>query len=387
MSIILFDNSERKKLYPLSNSRALADLRVGICTAKERWSLLSNEDIYIHTQDYLSVLYKPYPDDTHLWIDATILPDADLADRILALDDNEAITDGLGFVAGRKHFHHDDFSPGKLLEAFETIHERDAVKRLEHPWQIFQLNDEMLRRDFVLLTKNRISQPLTNSSQYINPSNIFIEEGANIQYSIINASEGPVYIGKNAVIMEGCLIRGPFALCNDAVLKMGTKIYGATTLGPCCVGGGEIKNSVMQGFSNKAHDGYIGDAVMGYWCNLGAGTSNSNVKNTAGVIKVWSAFAGDYLPTEMKCGFIMGDYTRTSINSSINTGSVIGTCCNVFGDGLLPKYIPDFEWGTKGLTRYELEKSLKDIDNWKKMKNRSLSPEEKKVLEYIFETF
>jgi NDP-sugar pyrophosphorylase family protein len=185
--------------------------------------------------------------------------------------------------------------------------------------------------------------------------------------------------------MEGCTLRGPVALCEGTTLKMGTKIYGATTLGPCCVGGGEIKNVVMQGYSNKAHEGYLGDAVIGKWCNLGAGTSNSNMKNTASPVKMWNGFTKNYVTVDIKCGVIMGDYSRTAINSSLNTGSVIGVCCNVFGDGLLPKYIEDFQWGSKGLTKYEFEKSLRDIANWKKLKASNLSDAETKVLKYIFE--
>jgi len=386
MSIVLFDNIDRKHLYPLNNACALADLRLGICTAKERWRFLLRETVYVHTEDYLSLLYDAIPAETLCWIDASVLPDKHLADRILSLNENEALADSKGLIAGKKNFDTALFPKDDLLNNFETIYEFENVIRLVHAWDIFELNDKMLRSDFELLTKDRQSQPLPANSQYINPGNIFIEDGASINCAIINASAGPVYIGKNAVIMEGALIRGPFAMCSDAVVKMGAKIYGATTLGPCCVAGGEIKNAVLQGYSNKAHDGYLGDAVIGRWCNLGAGTTNSNIKNTASIVKMWNTVAQDYIEANIKCGVVMGDYSRTAINTSINTGSVIGTCCNIFGEGLLPKYVPDFQWGAKGITRYELEKSLKDIDNWKKMKGQSLSDAEKKVLQYIFET-
>jgi len=386
MSIVLFDNISRKHLYPLNNCRASAELLLGILTAKERWQLFLKQDTYINTVEYLSVLYESIPNNSHIWVDATVLPDNDLAERILSLNDNEALADTTGLIAGKNKIDPSHFPGSESLSYFETIYEYQVAKRVVHSWDMFELNDFMIRNDFELITNGRKSQPLPKDGHYINPENIFVEEGADISYATINAVTGPVYIGKNAVIMEGAFIRGPFAMCKDSMVKMGAKIYGATTLGPCCVAGGEIKNAVMQGYSNKAHDGYLGDAVIGRWCNLGAGTSNSNVKNTGSVVKMWNSVAQDYIEAKIKCGVVMGDYSRTAINTSINTGSVIGTCCNIFGEGLLPKYIPDFQWGGKGITRYELEKSFKDIDNWKKMKAQSLTGAEKKVLQYIFET-
>jgi UDP-N-acetylglucosamine diphosphorylase/glucosamine-1-phosphate N-acetyltransferase len=386
MSIVLFDNISRKNLYPLNNARASADLLLGILTTKERWQLLLKQETYIHTEEYLSVLYKSIPNRSHIWIDAAVLPNDDLADRILSLNDNEALADDTGLIAGKNKLDISLFPGTDPLTNFETIYECNDAVRLVYAWDLFEFNDAVLRRDFELITNGRKSQPLPKEGHYVNPENIFVEEGASISYATINASTGPVYIGENAVIMEGTFIRGPFAMCKDSVVKMGAKIYGSTTLGPCCVAGGEIKNTVMQGYSNKSHDGYIGDAVIGRWCNLGAGTSNSNIKNTGSVVKMWNSVAQDYIEAKIKCGVVMGDYSRTAINTSINTGSVIGTCCNIFGEGLLPKYIPDFQWGGKGITRYELEKSFKDIDNWKKMKAQSLTDAEKKVLQYIFET-
>jgi len=386
MSIVLFDNISRKNLYPLNNARASADLLIGILTSKERWQLLLKDEVYIHTEEYLSVLYSDIPNASNVWIDATVIPDANLADRIFLLNENEALADETGLIAGRGKPGVTFSSSKDLLDNFETIHEYKNLRRITYAWDMFELNDALLRNDFELITNGRKSQPLPPEGRYINPENIFLEEGATISYAIINASAGPVYIGKNAIIMEGSFIRGPFAMCKEAVVKMGAKIYGATTLGPCCVAGGEIKNAIMQGYSNKSHDGYLGDAVIGRWCNLGAGTSNSNVKNTGSMVKMWSTVAQSYIDASIKCGVVMGDYSRTAINTSINTGSVIGTCCNIFGEGLLPKFVPDFQWGGKGITRYELEKSFKDIDNWKKMKGQSLTDAEKKVLQYIFET-
>jgi UDP-N-acetylglucosamine diphosphorylase/glucosamine-1-phosphate N-acetyltransferase len=260
------------------------------------------------------------------------------------------------------------------------------VKIIQYPWHIFFHNDWALREDFELITKNRKSAPIPATVQAIAPENIFIEEGATVSHCVINASTGPVYIGKGALIMEGSLIRGPFALCENSVVKMGAKIYGATTIGPHCVVGGEIKNSVMFANSNKAHDGYLGDSVIAEWCNLGAGTSNSNLKNSAGEVKVWNNNQARLINAGItKCGLIMGDYSRAAINTSFNTGTIVGLCANIFGEGLTPKFIPSFTWGSKGLSKYEFEKALVDIDNWKKLKGSSLNEEEKRRLKLIFD--
>jgi UDP-N-acetylglucosamine diphosphorylase/glucosamine-1-phosphate N-acetyltransferase len=264
---------------------------------------------------------------------------------------------------------------------------RSGAQQINHPWDIFRLNGAAITEDMQLLTRGRISQPLPASVQAICPENIFIEEGARITHSILNASAGPIYIGRNAEIMEGSLIRGPFALCENSIVKMGSKIYGATTIGPHSIAGGEIKNSVIFGYSNKAHDGYLGDAVIGEWCNLGAGTSNSNLKNTGGGVKVWSEASGEFIGAGIKCGLLMGDYSRCSINTSFTTGTVVGACCNIIAGGLTPKYIPSFSWGQPGTSssRYTFDKALKDIANWKKFKNQSLNDREIQVLKHIFE--
>jgi UDP-N-acetylglucosamine diphosphorylase/glucosamine-1-phosphate N-acetyltransferase len=263
----------------------------------------------------------------------------------------------------------------------------DGVRRLESPANIYQWNADLIASDFEIARKNKPSVNNYDTVQFINSSNIFIENGAKLSCSILNASEGPIYIGKNTTIMEGCLVRGPFVLCDGATLKMGTKIYGGTTIGPCSVAGGEIKSSVITGFSNKAHDGYLGDSVIGEWCNLGAGTSNSNVKNTGSEVKVWSYFHNCYVNAGVKAGFVMGDYSRTAINTSINTGAVVGICCNIFGEGLIPKLVPSFTWGTKELSRYEFDKALLDILNWKKMKDKPFTADEENVVKYVFDNY
>ncbi len=324
-----------KQLYPFTLTRSAADIRIGILTIREKWLLSLDAD-------------------TNLVIPSNLLPSKKILNAVK-----------LG---------HD------ITEEFDSM-------LIKYPWHIFELNDWAIRQDFELLTAGRISQRIPVSNKVINPENIFIEEGARVELSIINAGTGPVYIGKNAEIMEGCLIRGPLALCEGAVLKMGTRIYGATTLGPYCVGGGEIKNSVFFGYSNKGHDGYLGDSVIGEWCNLGAGTTNSNIKNNAGEVSIWNQLTGLKIAAGQKCGLLMGDYSRSSINTSFNTGTITGVSCNIFGEGLKGNHIPSFSWCGPQTTRYEFNKAMRDILNWKKLKKHSLQEEEIKRLKYIFDNY
>jgi len=308
-------------------------------------------------------------------MDISLLEEAFSADDLLPFTATRPAPDiRMGILTFREKWAYADAQDGVLRLA----------RRIRYPWHIFQYNGEALTADFALLTAGRTSQPVPSSVQAVCPENIFIEEGAALQYCLLNASTGPIYIGRNAEIMEGALIRGPFACCEGAIVKMGAKIYGATTLGPYCTAGGEIKNAVFFGYSNKGHDGYLGDAVIGEWCNLGAGVSASNLKNNAGEIRIYHPASNSYISAGIKCGLLMGDYSRAAINTSFHTGTVAGVCCNIFGEGLPPKYIPDFSWGYNGETRYEWDKVLRDIGNWKKLKNRALTGEEILTLKHIF---
>ena len=259
------------------------------------------------------------------------------------------------------------------------------TRHIQFPWDIIHQNAWAIGQDHALLSRRRRSQKISKTNRLIRRGQIFLEKGVQMEHCIINATEGPVYIGKNAVIMEGTLIRGPVAIGEGATVKMGARIYGGTTIGPFSVAGGEIKNSVIFGYSNKSHDGYLGDSVIGEWCNLGAGTSNSNLKNNARNVRVWTS-SGE-LNAGPKCGVMMGDHSRTAINTSINTGTVIGVGCNVFGNGLTPRYIPNFSWGSEGVQKYEWDKLLDDISGWMKMKGQELNEEEKGILQYIYRKF
>ena len=381
MSLILFDPAKRESLFPLTSTKAFASLRFGILTIAERWQWKTKEEVFVHTVDYLQALYPLPNDHTHYWVNASVMPDDALIERIFDLPLGHCLCDENGLIAAKLDLVFGEFQANP--DQYQVCHQYSNVKRLEHPWEIMLWNDAMIREDFKLVTKGRASQPISPTVNLLQQADIFIEEGAKLEFCTLNSKTGPIYIGKDAEIMEGSSIRGPFVLGTNALVKMNSRIYGATTLGPGVLGGGEIKNSVIMGFTNKAHDGYLGDAVVGEWCNFGAGTTNSNVKNTAGDVKVWDYGTNNYQSVGQKCGLIMGDYSRISINSSINTGSVIGVSCNVFGAGLLPTIIEDFSWGASG-NRYDFEKALYAIDNWKIMKWSSLSEAETSVLKVIF---
>jgi len=344
--LILEENSCTDNFLPFTATRSVLDIRMGILTFREKWTQLLGSE-------YFELGNGP------------ALPANCLPTRVLAARVREECARGpLGQAAIDRLITH-----GRLIR---------------FPWHIFQHNAEALLEDFDLLTAGRSSQPIPRFVQAICPDAVFIEEGARLGPCILNASTGPVYIARDAEIMEGSLIRGPFAACEGAVVKMGAKIYGATTLGPGVTTGGELKNVVIFGYSNKGHDGYLGDSVIGEWCNLGAGTSVSNLKNNAGEIRVWHPASREYLSAGIKCGLLMGDYSRAAINTSFDTGTVVGVCCNIFG-GLPPKYVPDFSWGKDGSIRYDWDKAVRDIGNWKKLKHRSLTDSEILALKHIFE--
>jgi UDP-N-acetylglucosamine diphosphorylase/glucosamine-1-phosphate N-acetyltransferase len=379
-----------ENLYPFTLTRQMQDIRIGILTIREKWELMMRLPSFDKKEDDYKDLGRSVDieqavgDDVCLMIHGNVLPTPKLVKAVLKLKDGEFIATPAGSSIAFRITKNDIIDKYKIRVG-QAVTFHGEVKTIQYPWDIFQLNDWAIRHDFEGLTAKRKSLPLSRTNRVIKPSQVFIEKGAKVEHSIINASTGPVYIGRDAEVMEGCIIRGPFSLGEKACLKMGAKVYGATTLGPGCVAGGEIKNSVMFGYSNKAHDGYLGDSVIGEWCNLGAGTTNSNLKNNAGVVKIWTP--NGVMNAGKKCGMIMGDYSRTAINTSVNTGTVIGVCCNVFGNGLTPKYISGFSWGSEGIKRYEFEKALADIENWKKMKDKAITDEELSILKYIFDKY
>jgi len=379
-----------ENLFPFTLTRQVQDIRVGILTIREKWELsLQMPSVDKFEADYKDLersirIHTSIGDDLYYLIHGNVFPTHGLVAAVKKLKAGEFISipelESIVYCISKKEVESEHrIKVGKSIEIDETL------KAIRFPWHIFEMNSTAIKEDFELLTTGRKTIKTSSTNQLINPSQIFIEEGAQVEHCILNAAEGPIYIGKNAVLMEGCLLRGPIAVCEGAVAKMGTRIYGATTVGPYCTVGGEIKNSILFGYSNKAHDGYLGDSVIGEWCNMGAGTSNSNVKNNASDVLVFTP--KELRSVGLKCGVFMGDYSRTAINTSINTGTVIGASANVFGNGLTPKYIPSFSWGSEGVQRYMFDKALKDIENWKRLKGRNLTQSEKTILKHIFDHY
>ncbi|HEY6954595.1 MAG TPA: putative sugar nucleotidyl transferase [Flavisolibacter sp.] len=376
-----------ENLFPFTLTRQIQDIRIGILTIREKWEKWMGFDSFDKKEDDYKDLDRSIDleeideTDTVYLVHGNILPTAKLIKQVKKLKTGEFIS-----VPERESIIYciskDEILGSNKVKVNQSVEFNDEFKEVKYPWEIFQLNQWAIEKDFALLTEGRKSQKLSETNKTTNESDIFIEKGACVEHCFLNAEEGPIYIGRNALVMEGAMLRGPVAVCDKAVVKMGTRIYGATTIGPACTVGGEIKNSVFFANSNKAHDGYIGDSVIGEWCNMGAGTSNSNVKNNASNVMLWTP--GGLVSVGLKCGVIMGDYSRTAINTSINTGTVIGVSSNVISTGLTPKYIPSFSWGSEGVERYQFEKALIDIQNWKSLKQQSVSENEITILKHIF---
>ena len=381
-----------QNLHPFTLIRHIQDIRVGILTIREKWERLLKlpsfdkwENYYLDDERSIKI-DKKIGKDIYLMVHANVLPTKSIIAAIKKLKHSEFLSvkdeGGIAYKISAKEVL--DLHKIKISRSVEFD---ESLKVLHYPWQIFQLNDWAIRQDFELITARRKSKPISKTNKVINPAQIFIEPGASVEHCILNASTGPIYIGKNATIQEGSMIRGPFALCEGSLVKMGSKIYGATTIGPYCLAGGEIKNSVLFGYSNKAHDGYLGDSVIGEWCNLGAGTSNSNLKNNCGDVNYWVHADKKEMSAGNKGGLLMGDYSKAAINTSFNTGTVVGICSNVFAQGLTPKYIPHFSWCADGITRYKLSNAINDIDKWKQLKGFSITEKEKQILTDICKKF
>ena len=379
-------------LHPFTYTRHIQDIRIGILTIREKWErylkLPSADKWQAHyLDDEQSIkIEKNIGKDDFLMVHANVLPTKSIINKIKKLKNGDFLssTKEGGFAY---KFSYKEVLDLHKIKINRPVDYKNEIHVLHYPWQIFQMNDWAIREDFDLITAGRKSKSISKTNKIIKPSQVFIEAGAKVEHCILNASDGPIYIGKNAIVMEGSLLRGPVAICEGAVVKMGTKIYGATTVGPFCTVGGEIKNSVLFGFSNKAHDGYLGDSVLGEWCNLGAGTSNSNLKNNAGEVKYCVDADKTEISAGNKGGLLMGDYSKAAINTSFNTGTVVGVCCNVVASGLTPKLIPNFSWGVDGITKYKLSKAIQDIDNWKKFKGLTISEREKQILTDIYKLY
>ena len=353
---VLFDFN-RKGLLPFTYTRPVAEIRVGILTIREHWETLLEQPVSFMTEDYLTGKFPSWKDTENLFINGAVIPNADLvnASHDLMLG-QRLVKEGVPLAAYAEGWP-DPVSP---YGRFRDIEYKGQVRIISNPWEIFIHCGEMIKQQMDLITKDRKSQPIPGSNKVIGGGKLFIEAGAKVECSIINTETGPVYIGKNAEVMEGSMIRGPFSLGDEATLKMGAKVYGPTAIGPHCKVGGEISNSVFMGYSNKAHDGFIGNSVIGEWCNLGADSNNSNLKNNYSEVSIYSIDKGEMIRTGLQfCGIFMGDHSKCGINTMFNTGTVIGVSSNIFGAGFPPKFIPSFKWGGfEGSEPFQIEKAI-----------------------------
>ena len=383
MNYILFDGDVRNALLPFTYTKPLADLRIGILTIREKWEKYLGLTTTTITEDYLEEKYPMVEMPENIMINASFCPNDGLVEMVKNLSEKEAIFKGEDVIA----FYTTDTQEEVNFEDYKQVEFTEDVLQIKNTWDIFSLNDKAIEQDFNLITKNRKSQPIPAGVNTVNQENIFLEEGAKLTFCTLNASTGPIYIGKDAEIMEGCIVRGALAMCDNSVLKLGAKIYGATTIGPHSKVGGEVNNSVLMGYSNKGHDGFLGNSVLGEWCNLGADTNNSNLKNNYAEVRLWDYNTGRFAKTGLQfCGLMMGDHSKCGINTMFNTGTVVGVSANIFGSGFPRNFIPSFSWGgASGFTEYKTNKVFEVANEVMKRRKISFDDIEKRILENVYE--
>ncbi|KFF05017.1 GlmU family protein [Flavobacterium reichenbachii] len=383
MNYILFDGPVRNALLPFTFTRPVADILIGIMTIRQKWEMRLGSTITTITEEYLSEKFPMVEMEENVMINAAYLPNDTLAEMVSDLKENQAIFKGEDVIA----FFASENQEEVDFDTYEIIQYNDNALTVEHTWDIFSKNDAAIREDFIYLTEDRKSQPIPKSVNVISPENIFIEEGAKLEFVTLNASNGPIYVGKNSEIMEGTVIRGPFALCENAQVKLNAKIYGATTVGVGSRIGGEVKNSVLFANSNKGHDGFLGDSVLGEWCNIGADSNNSNLKNNYEEVKLWSYETEGFAKTGLQfCGLMMGDHSKCGINTMFNTGTVVGVSANIFGSGFPRNFVPSFSWGgAAGFTTYVTKKAFETAKLVMGRRNIEFDQTESAILEHIFE--
>ncbi|SMD35122.1 UDP-N-acetylglucosamine diphosphorylase/glucosamine-1-phosphate N-acetyltransferase [Reichenbachiella faecimaris] len=387
MNISLADLSQhRTKLFPFTLTRPVADLRVGILTIREKWEKHFNQSISFLAVPELQGKYPKPKGEIQLMINGIVCPDVDLVNTIKNLNENELLRkDGL-FIAAKGSF--DSLETNINLQGFMSIDYQSDCTAINRSWDLFANNKVQLQADFDLLTKGRTSQKISDPHTIVyGTNNVFLEEGVDIKAAILNAEEGPIYLAKNSIVQEGATIRGPFALGENSRINMNAKIREGVTIGPNCKIGGEVSNSIVYGNSNKAHDGYLGNAVVGEWCNLGADTNNSNLKNNYDEVNVYDFETNDFIKTGLQfCGLFMGDHSKTAINTALNTGTTIGVCSNVFGSGFPPTYIPSFSWGgQEKMVTHKIEKAIATARKVWARKNIEQTEADEKILKTIFD--
>ena len=384
MNYILFDDvTTRSNLKPLTFTRPVADLRVGITTIREKWDSFLKTQTSTLTEKYLEKKYPTVKKTNNILIDGSVIPNSELIAQIKKLKTNQAISYEDTIVAYRMDAEDFDGGNDEVFEQMEEIEFTGDIIKVNHLWDLYLLNDEIIRKDFVRLTEGRKSQKISKSNTIIgDESQIFVEEGATVEGAILNVTTGPIYVGKNAEIMEGAAIRGPLAMNENAQIKMGAKVYGATTLGPYAKVGGEVQNVIFIGYSNKPHDGYLGNSVVGEWCNIGAGTNSSNLKNTYDEVKLWSYTWDTFERTGQQfCGLFMGDHTKVAIQTTFNTGTIIGVGATVFGSGFQRNFVPSFTWGGK---QHDVNKVIEVAERMYARRDKVFDKIEADILRKVF---
>lgn len=383
MNYILFDGKDKQALLPFTYTRPIGEIRVGILTIREKWEKYLAQKVSYYVEDYLAKKFTLQQGTTNTVINATYLPTAAMVSAIKALKRGEALVyndDVVAYVAQENALAYDasTYTVKEIAKTGLTI---------KHTWDIFAKNEEALGDDFKLLTEGKTSAPISSTNTVIAPEKIFLEEGAKVECSILNASTGPIYVGKDAEIMEGCIIRGALAMCEHSVLKMGAKIYGASTFGPYCKVGGEVNNSVLFAYSNKGHEGFLGNSVLGEWCNLGADTNTSNLKNNYAPVRLWDYQTEGFAHTGLQfCGLMMGDHSKAGINTMFNTGTVVGVNANIFGSGYPRNFVPSYSWGgASGFTTYRTNKAFETATAMMGRRNVVFDTVEKELFEAVFE--
>ncbi len=385
MTIILFDDAARNSLLPLTFTRPVAALRVGILSIAEKWKKRLHVQTSFLTADYLQKKFPVQISASNIFINGSVCPDVNLCESIDQLREGEALLSGDVLVAVKLNASASAEFDHRQIDRYKPVQYASAISRLNYPEDIFRLNDAELRKDYALITAGRQSAAL-NSSNTLLGDDIFAEPGAEADCSTFNSKTGPIYLGENSQVWEGSHIRGSFALCNNSQVKMGTKIYGMTTVGPFSRVGGEINNSVITGYSSKGHEGYLGNSVLGEWCNIGADTNNSNLKNNYAEVRLWDYQKENFRKTGLQfCGLIMADHAKCAINTMFNTGTVAGVSANIFGAGFPRNFIPDFSWGgPQGLSVYTLEKMFETAARVYERRELLFDDVEKDILTAVF---
>ncbi len=399
MQFQFFDDSQINHLFPLTLTRPAADLRVGILTIAEKWL----HDFQIHdtshfgfqTRDYLtkkfvSLQTKLTSPENVTYINGKVIPNANLNQQIQHLKPNQKLVkDELIIAISANILSSDEFNDllNDGFSAWETIQWESEITVISRPYHIFKLNAQEIQADFNRLTAGKTSLPLSETNTKLGKYPIFLEEGAQVECSILNALDGPIYLGKNTEIMEGSVVRGPLALCEGSKLKLATKVYGGTTLGPYSNVGGEVNNIIIQGYSNKGHDGFLGNAVLGEWCNIGADSNCSNLKNTYDEVKVWNYATRRFDRSGMQfCGLIMGDHSKCGINTMFNTGTVVGVASNLFGAGFPRQFVPDFSWGgASGFVTHKLPAVDKTAALVMVRRGKEYDEQEQEIMHHLFQ--